>query len=185
MNTRRFEKLKIVVEAVPAGFLVDADWLTAQNITRFHTRGYVENGWLERVARGVFRRPVPEGTPLDWRTCLLSVQHIMNHKIHVGGTTALALHGYSHYLPLSGNMSVWIYGEKVPTWLDKLPLDAKIITRNASLFADPTLGLTTESTTKEDSPLWNWPLVMSSLERAIFEALDELPTAESFHNLDM
>ena len=80
---------------------------------------------------------------------------------------------------------MWIYGQKVPSWLNKLPLDAKIITRSVSLFADPTLGLTKENTTKEDSHPWDWPLVMSSPERAIFEALDELPDYESFHNLDM
>tara|TARA_R110002073_G_scaffold232347_1_gene393438 strand:- start:5634 stop:6452 length:819 start_codon:yes stop_codon:yes gene_type:complete len=185
MDTHKYEKLKKVLETVPAGFLVDSGWLTTHNINRFHTRGYIKSGWLERVVRGVFRRPAPSTNPIDWRTCLLSVQHIMNHRVHVGGTTALALQGYSHYLPLGGNMSVWLYGQKVPSWLNKLPLDAKIITRKVSLFDDPTLGLAKETATQEDNHPWDWPLIMSSPERAIFEALDELPDEESFHNLDM
>ncbi|WP_262423155.1 type IV toxin-antitoxin system AbiEi family antitoxin domain-containing protein [Brevundimonas denitrificans] len=32
---------------------------------------------------------------------------------------------------------------------------------------------------------WRWPLTASSPERAILEALDELPGRESFHTLDM
>ena len=31
---------------------------------------------------------------------------------------------------------------------------------------------------------WRWPIRMSSAERAILEALDELPNNESFHTLD-
>jgi hypothetical protein len=32
---------------------------------------------------------------------------------------------------------------------------------------------------------WGWAIRISSPERAILEALDELPEQESFHNLDM
>ena len=32
---------------------------------------------------------------------------------------------------------------------------------------------------------WRWPMRLSSPERAILEALDELPNHESFHNIDM
>ena len=188
MNAQKEEKLKKVLEAVPAGFLVDSNWLSAHDISRFLTRTYIENGWLERVARGVFRRPTPELTSpykIEWRNCLLSIQHIMGHKVHIGGATALALKGYSHYLPLSGNASIWLYGQKVPNWLSKLSLNAQIIERNISLFADPALGLAKEGAKTQDTLPWDWPLVMSTPERAIFEALNELPDNESFHNLDM
>src|SRR3974390_1775576 len=32
---------------------------------------------------------------------------------------------------------------------------------------------------------WNWPLVLSTPERAVLELLDELPKRESFHQADM
>lgn len=51
----------------------------------------VDTAWLER--HGVFRRPAPNTTNLatiDWKACLLSMQHIMCYDIHVGGATALA-----------------------------------------------------------------------------------------------
>ena len=185
MSAPREDKLKNVLEAVPAGFIVDARWLDAHGVSRFLTRKYKESGWLERLARGVFRRPAPQTAPLDWQTCLLSLQHIMGQQVHVGGTSALGLQGYSHYLPLGGRAPVWLYGNDIPTWLPRLELDAPLKTRGLSLFSDLALGLADDKSGSVPTLPWGWTLRMSSPERAILEALDELPTNESFHNLDM
>ncbi len=190
MNVERSENLKKLLEAVPAGYLVDAKWLTNQRIAYESFRDYVKRGWLERLERGVFRRPLPQAAQrntIDWKICLLSIQHIMGYEIHVGGSTALGLQGHAHYLSLDTTGTIWIYGKGIPNWLHKLPLDAKLATRRLSLFADPTLGLTSADARDDGLPdlPWNWSLHMSGPERAIFEALDELPTRESFHNLDM
>lgn len=182
------KNIKKVLDAVPAGYLVDAAWLTANGIAYETFRDYVKRGWLERVNRGVFRRPssaVPSSDTIDWKICLLSVQHIMCHAVHVGGTTALTQQGYEHYLRLGSDGPVWVYGEAVPNWLSRLPLNARIETRNTSLFADPSLGLSNDSADASNSLPWDWQLRVSSPERAILEAMDELPDKESFHNLDM
>jgi hypothetical protein len=113
------------------------------------------------------------------------MQHIMRYSIHVGGTTALAQQGYDHYLRLGSNAPVWVYGDAIPNWLSKLPLNASIKTRSTSLFADPSLGLAKNNINDEDTLPWDWTLKMSAPERAIMEAMDELPDHESFHNLDM
>lgn len=186
MSAPREEKLKGILEAVPAGFVVDSRWLEAHGISRFLTRKYVESGWLVRLERGVFRRPAPQVAPLDWQTCMISLQHIMDYQVHVGGTTALALQGYSHYLPLGGPPPAWLYGKDMPTWLARLHLDATLISRGVALFNEPALGLAENRSGTATSTLpWGWALRMSSPERAILEALDELPVHESFHNLDM
>ncbi len=86
-----------LLDAVPAGYLVDAAWLVSQGIAYESFRDYVKRGWLDRITRGVFRRPLPStaATPtsnsIDWKTCILSTQHIMGHDLHVGGTTALEI----------------------------------------------------------------------------------------------
>lgn len=185
MDAARSQNLKKLLDAVPAGYLVDAAWLVSQGIAYESFRDYVKRGWLERITRGVFRRPLPK-TPrsnsIDWKTCLLSMQHIMGHDLHVGGTTALGEHGHAHYLRLSESAPIWIYGDSIPNWLVKLPTNAPIEIRSRSLFADPTLGLA-----KGDMNAlpWDWTLTMSTPERAILEAMDELPDHESFHSLDM
>ncbi len=133
MSTPKETKLKNVLQAVPAGFVADARWLDNQGISRFLTRKYVESGWLERLERGVFRRPTPQLTPLDWRTCLLSLQHIVGYKIHAGGITALGEQGYRHYLPLGAPAPVWLYGDDIPSWLPRLKLDAPDHPRHVSV----------------------------------------------------
>ena len=188
MDAARSQNLKKLLDAVPAGYLVDAAWLVSQGIAYESFRDYVKRGWLDRITRGVFRRPLPStaATPtsnsIDWKTCILSTQHIMGHDLHVGGTTALGEQGHAHYLRLGESAPVWVYGDSIPNWLVKLPMDAPIRTRPRSLFADPKLGLIEGKTTGQP---WDWGLTMSTPERAILEAMDELPDHESFHTLDM
>ncbi len=188
MDATRSQNLKKLLDAVPAGYLVDAAWLVSQGIAYESFRDYVKRGWLDRITRGVFRRPLPStaATPtsnsIDWKTCILSTQHIMGHDLHVGGTTALGEQGHAHYLRLGESAPVWVYGENIPNWLVKLPMDAQVRTRHRSLFTEPNLGLIEGKTTGQP---WDWGLTMSTPERAILEAMDELPDHESFHTLDM
>lgn len=188
MVAERAQNLKKVLDAVPSGYLVDAAWLTAHGIAYETFRDYVKRGWLERLTRGIFRRPFP-GTSasdvIDWKICLLSVQHIMRYDVHVGGMTALIQQGHGHYLRLGSNAPVWVYGGAIPNWLSKLPLNAPIETRKGTLFDDPQLGIPDHSADAGQTLPWDWKLRMSYSERAILEAMDELPDHESFHNLDM
>lgn len=185
MDAARSQNLKKLLDAVPAGYLVDAAWLVSQGIAYESFRDYVKRGWLERIARGVFRRPVPNmqaSNSIDWKTCILSMQHIMGHDLHVGSATALGEQGHAHYLRLGESAPVWVYGDKVPNWLVKLPTDAPFSIRPRSLFNDPKLGVIEG---KKSGLPWDWGLTMSTPERAILEAMDELPHHESFHTLDM
>lgn len=192
MSGQKYGSVKSLLESVPPGFIVDSAWLEASGIGRRSVYDYVKQGWLERLAHGVFRRPIPSARSsqkIDWKICVLSMQHIMRYPVHVGGMTALALQGYSHYLPLGDKAPVWLYGASLPNWLKKLPLDASLEIRNRHLFKDPDLGQA-ESPREQRSDYrgslpWGWALRMSAPERAVLEALDELPDHESFHNLDM
>lgn len=192
MRGQKQSNLQRLLESVPPGFIVDSVWMEAKGIGRRSAYAYVKGGWLERLAHGVFRRPVPRARSsdsVDWQSCVLSLQHIMEYPVHVGGMTALALQGYRHYLPLGSNAPLWLYGAAIPNWLSKLSLDAPLELRRLSLFTDPVIGLIEERDDQESgnaaASSWNWPIRMSTPERAIFEALDELPHRESFDNLDM
>ena len=188
MSTEKAGKLQSVLNAVPNGYLVDAKWLTQNGIAYETFRDYVNRGWLTRVAQGVFQRP--DGSSLaedriEWKVCLFSLQHIMKRNLHVGGMSALAEQGYSHYLVLGESAPVWVYGADIPNWLKRLPLNGKVITRKPALFGDASLGISQTSMTKDVMAPNGWQLIMSTPERAILEAIDELPESESFHNLDM
>ena len=188
MNHSKTERLKPLLDTVPPGFLVDTPWLKARSIDPKSIHDYVARGWLERIVRGVYRRPAPFG-PADggresWVVLLLSLQRLMNHAVHVGGETALDLVGHTHYLSLSGMRHVHFYGT-VPSWLKRLPTPPEIVVRPRTLFGDDPVGIE-EFDVAPGAPvdLWRWRVQASSPERAILEALDELPRHASFDNLD-
>lgn len=183
--------------------LVDAAWLKAQGYSTQLQHLYVKSGWLEQPTRSVFRRP--RGA-LSWQQVVISLQTILNYSpLVVGGRTALELQGYAHYLAQS-TKTVHLYGPKAPPgWLRKLPLSAKFIYHNdRRLFKnDPVTkgvssvkwnidkgeamdvtGFRGGDTTNLNWGQWDWPLTLSTPERAIFELLDELPNHETFEQVD-
>lgn len=195
MNGKKEDRLKSLLQEVPPGFLVDSRWLATREIHRSSVHDYARRGWLEHVAHGLYRRPMqPEAAARegaqDWRILVLSLQRVMGYPIHVGGMTALQQRGYTHYLRLGGNEPVFLYGERIPAWIKKVPTNAHLSLRSLKLFADTTLGVDDEQSAESQTlsgmaPWWNWLLRTSSPERAILEALDELPDHDSFHALDV
>lgn len=122
----------------------------------------------------------------------------------MGGRTALELEGYAHYLT-HRTREVHLYGpESPPAWLSKLRPGVRFLYCNSrKLFSgedvrralkDLTSSAHPNRATDADPPLrtflvqpwgqWDWPLVLSTPERAVLELLDELPERESFHQVD-
>jgi hypothetical protein len=129
----------------------------------------------------------------DWQAVLLSLQLILEKDVHLGGLSALETYGHVHYFSLGGPSRIYLYGD-VPSCLRRLPLNVQFVVKTISLFGTDTLGI--ESTEKSSGqrtgpgggPLlrpWQWPMRISSPERAILEALDDLPDQGSFHTIDM
>ena len=72
--------------------------------------------------------------------------------------------------------------------LAETPADARLVLRRCKLFGNDPAGITeTGGAAGAGGPaveVWRWPVRSSSLERAILEALDELPGNASFEHLD-
>lgn len=196
MNEHPTPKLKHLIQSVPPGFLIDSAWTARHAISRQSVSAYIKQGWLERIATGVYRRPFSARETAQavtgWKIPLLSAQWIMGHAFHVGGVTALGLRGHSHYLQLGGDTRVYLYGSDIPDWLLTVTTDARFVRRGHGLFPDENNGVEDSEFSLSDTPdeelamsPWRWPIKMSSAERAILEILDELPKNESFHNIDM
>jgi hypothetical protein len=195
MDGPNTSKLKHLLQSVPPGFLVDTGWLTRHAISRQSSSAYVKQGWLERVMTGLYRRPFTSRENREqatgWKIPLLSAQWIMGHDFHIGGISALSLRGHSHYLQLDGEPPIYLYGPHIPPWLVALRTDARFIRRSRTLFGgdtgveDSEFSLSEVSNPELALSPWRWPIKMSSPERAILEALDELPKGESFHTIDV
>ena len=197
MSEQNRRKLNHLDQALPEGLLVDAGWLEARGYYPSLRKKYVDLGWLEQPARRVYRRP--RGS-LGWEQAVISLQTLLACPVAVGGRTALELQGFAHYLTHTP-FEVYLHGRHPPpTWLNKLPLGIQFTFRKTTrLFPKdpPGRGLSSlepraddaASTSFPDLVLkpwghWDWPLALSTPERAILEMLDELPANESFLQAD-
>ena len=168
---------------MPEGLLVTARWMSEHGYSTALRTQYVAAGWLEQPVRGVFRRP--RGT-VDWQQVVISLQMMMRLPLVVGGRTALEQSGFGHYLAHTTS-EVHLYGPKPPpAWLATLPLDVRFVGHNsARLFPDTGSGSkTADEFTTRPWGQWDWPLALSTPERSVLELLDELPSRESFHQVD-
>ncbi len=180
--------------------MVDAAWLARHGYSTALRSHYLSAGWLDQPARRVYRRPRGQ---LTWQQVVISLQTLLDRPLAIGGRTALELLGHAHYV-LHTRTEVHLYGpERPPTWVQRLPVGVRFAYHNdARLFRKQTVSMAfsriDRSLTRAPSaPLpaqgsltvqpwgqWSWPLIMSTPERAVLELLDELPTRESFHQVD-
>ena len=201
MSIQNQEKLNRLQRSLPEGLVADAAWLEKNGYSGALRKKYVVHGWLDRVARGVYRRPAPElaskaekGVP--WESVVISLQTLLKAHFAVGGRTALDLQGFAHYLSAAPQREVHLYGmDRRPGWVLKLNLESRFVFHNAKRLFPNDVVLDVDS--EASDPLvrssyvqqrwgkWDWPLVTSSSERAILELLDEVPERETFHQADM
>lgn len=192
MTTRSNRKLNRL-QTLPETAVVDAAWLERHGYSSSLRSHYVKAGWLQQPAPRVYRR---SSGPLTWQQVVTSLQSVMRKAITVGGRTALEEWGYTHYLGDRNEVHLYSPG-RMPGWLAALPLDVTFDWHNSRrLFPDEP-----EDAAEPAAPLHpgtllpggfmasgsmlQWPLRLSSAERAILELLDELPARESFHQVDM
>jgi hypothetical protein len=183
---------------LPDGLVVDAAWLEQRGYSRGLRSKYVTTGWLDKVARGVYRRPSARLAPSDkvrlrWEVVVISLQTLLECPLAVGERTAIELQGFGHYLAATGPREVHLYGAVTPPgWLQKLKLTSRFVVHNSQrLFvahAPEALANTQplpEGLTRQPWGHEEWPLIMSTPERAILELLDEVPKHETFHQADV
>lgn len=196
MTVQNSKKLNQIEQILPQGLLVDAAWLEDKGYSRSLRSQYVSAGWLKQPTRGVFCRPHGE---IGWEQVVISLQALLGYQTHIGGRTALELQGYAHYVSRSPK-TIHLYHEiNLPSWLYKLPIKQQFVLHNQQRLFIKTgfanLKLSLESAKTQELILeggfrmaqwgqWNWPLIMSTPERAFLELLDELPKNETFHMAD-
>lgn len=200
MTVRIKNKLNLLGRELAEGLLVDAAWLERRGYSRSLRSQYVAAGWLKQPARGVYCRP--RGVQ-SWEQVIISLQALLQFPVSVGGRTALELQGHAHYLSQSPEAPIHLYSDKkLPRWASMLsvsrafeshnrhrflpefeiPEDALSIDSDQFKLSEPTLPGALRVTRWGQ---WNWPLVISTPERAILELIDELPQHETFHLVDM
>jgi Transcriptional regulator, AbiEi antitoxin, Type IV TA system/Transcriptional regulator, AbiEi antitoxin N-terminal domain len=177
-------KLNHLERSLPEGLLVDAAWMERHGYSTSLRSQYVASGWLTQPVRGTYKRPRGE---LTWEKVIVSLQSLLGSNLFVGGRTALDLQGFSHYLAPFGPPVIHLYGRtEPPGWLPKLPLPQTFrFHRAQTLFRTlPEKPALQDGTLRQFQVASEWPLTVSTPERALLEMLNELPGRESFHIAD-
>lgn len=200
MTVQKSHRLNQLLRRLPPGMLVDSQWLKDQGISSSSVSDYVAGGWLERLQPRLYRRPTepPQPSPMPWEPAVASAQLVAKRQFHVGGRTALDLLGLGHFLQMGSARTVWLYDPQgaIPSWLEKLPLDADLVVVRRKLFTADAIGLEyrpLDSASRRvglpvpnpaEEGLWRQFLRMSAAERASLELLAEVADAFSFQAAD-
>ncbi len=201
MVEQKGTKVNQLQDLLEEGLLAPTGWLEAQGYSRALLSKYVDGGWLVSPARGVYRRPGPS---LKWQHVVASLQLIAGSYLHVGGRTALIQRGLGHYVRMSGPETIFLYGpEMLPAWVNKLGLQERFAVRNDAMFGGLRVRRNESGMLVDfhDEPLqpqladfglqemnwgaWDWRLLYSTDERAMFEVLQDVPARESVHEADV
>lgn len=192
MDTHRYAKLNRLQRILPEGLLVDSEWLQKNGYSRQLVAKYVKHGWLSSPVRSVYRRDSALINPKRWEAVVISLQSLLEVPVAVGGRTALELHGFSHYLAMGADSEVHLYGsELLPSWVNRLKLKQRFVFHSTLLFQtnDGKIKRSKEyqqaNFTKHEWGSSELSMLISTPERAILELLKELPTHESFHQVDV
>ena len=170
-------------DLVPPGLVVTRSWLMQCGLRRHRLDNLVKSGRLASPATGVYALP---STRLVWQGAVRSLQRMGGAAV-VGGLSALELQGRAHYLPLSPRRTLNLYGPApAPRWMNRLGLAETFRSRRT-----PWLRRSGEA--RGDVPFsvqlpWGdgvRTIGVSTLERALFEALKGVPGETSYEHADL
>lgn len=160
------------LQKLPRGQPFDSGVLRARGISPQRAARYVSSGWLRRVAHGVYAFPGDDWTAQG--AVLLLQRNVPT--LHVGGKSALALHGVRHNLAPRDVLVLW--GDrrlnKLPEWFtSRLP--ARYVSARLFNWPDADLPKATVATPPGVTP----GLLVSVPERAALEMLYDVGTRQS------
>lgn len=183
---------KELYQIMPEGVITTRKWLMENNLSHHAIDNLVKSNQLESISKGVYVR---NKTKITWQSVVYSLQSILKTDLVVGGLTALEMQGLSHYLSLSENKTVHLYGnEVIPEWVMNLNLNVNFVRHTSnSLFGKSAAENEMESnkknrlhsfTTERDWDNDSEKLIVSSPERAFLEVLLDVPQKMTFEHAD-
>ena len=166
--------IKKLYSTLPHGAPFDVATLDTLGISAKQAAQYVENGWLLRLAQGIYTFP---GDRLQLHDSIKFLQS-RAAGLHVASKSALALRGVRHHLSLREPLVLW--GDtrfELPKWFtSRFP--ARYSSSKLFIWNDTDLFKKTLTT----PPGITENLLVSVSERAILELLSEVGTHESLED---
>ena len=176
---------KELYEIMPEGLITTHKWLMENNLTRHAIDNLVKSNQLISISKGVYVRNISK---ITWQSVVFSLQSVLKLDLVVGGLTSLEMQGLSHYLSLSENKIVHLFGNDIlPEWVANLDLNIKFVrhTTNSLFPKNPEEKKQPQAFTLErDWDNENRKLMLSSPERAFLEVLSDVPQKTTFEHAD-
>lgn len=163
MSTNIEIKINKLLQTMPHNTVWLASWLSENSISRDLQQRYLKSGWLEKVGTGAFKR---KGEHVSWLGGVYAIQEQAKKPVHIGGMTALGLHGFAHYLRASEELQLFSpQGISLPAWFKQ----HKWKDGHPTLYRSSFLSPLESSFTQYKQPAFD--IKISSPERAVLEAI--------------
>lgn len=170
---------------MPEGLVTTHKWLMENNFSRHAIDNLVKSNQLESISKGVYVRNVSK---ITWQSVVFTLQSILKTDLVVGGLTALEMQGLSHYLSLSENKIVHLFGNDIlPGWVSNLDLNIKFVRHTTNSLFLENLEKNKQLypfTSERDWDNDNRKLILSTPERAYLEVLLDVPQKVTFEHAD-
>ncbi len=168
------KKLSELLAKWPKGVVATPPWLAQQGVSLDLVKKYHRSGWVRRIERGAYGRLEDA---VEWAGGLHAVQYQLKLPVHLGAKRSLEAQGYGHYVRRREGGRLRLYGPqrtRLPTWFVRHDWGVKLVFTAADLLPGKMeLGLT-------ERPFGDFSLRLSAPERAMLEALDDVPGLQSF-----
>lgn len=148
-----------------------SEWLSANGWSNQLVQCYCDNGWFERLCRGVIFR---KGDTPQAYAAIASYKKQIRDGLHIAANSALELHGYMHFVPMGKpRLIVALHNTYTPQWLRLDAFDRHIVPVYMKDFCNP----------PETIHEYELELPVSSAEQAFAECLQLAPTYNSYMDL--
>lgn len=97
MNTENSSKINLLLQSQPNGVVFTSSWMVKNGYSLDLQRQYRKSNWFESIGTGAMVRA---GDQVTLEGALFSLQHQLQLDVHVGGKSALSIHGKAHYLSI-------------------------------------------------------------------------------------
>lgn len=177
----KITKRELLEKSFPEGLAVSREWLNELSLSKHAIDNLVKSKYLKSVQRGIYVRGYAK---LSWQSVVYTLQQILKKDFIIGGLSALEMQGFSHYLPLSQQIEIHLYGDNVlPNWVNTVSDTFRFVRYpSKELFAWKDRKVVQKSLTdfswKEDMK----DLKIASPELAILQVLQQVPDKISFEH---
>lgn len=168
-------KINLLFQLLPPNTLLFSAWMAKHGVSRAEQSSYVRTGWLEKLAQGVYFR---KGNKPTLYNAISSYNNQLKKGCFVGGSTALDLRGFSHFVVM-GKPTAYIFthtSQRLPSWLLEYSWDMEVQYFTTKIFGDDLIGI-------EKMEVNGVEILISSPERGFMECLLLAPTYYSIMDI--